>query len=145
VWIQRVNTDRELTLTAIRLAVLILASYEIGVGNPVKLSLRGTAEALGVTKAAIMRARDLLVAHGWLIRVNEGSTRTGAYDLGPGPRVSPRIPSRVSPRIPQSNKTSTRLSESERSESLRGLPDREDKSREPDRILPLVRVIGGGR
>jgi hypothetical protein len=129
-WFQRVVlNDRELTVTALRLAGLVLGSYEIGAGNPVKLSLRRTAEKLGVGKRNLMHARDLLVEHGWLVRVNDGSSRTAAYDLGPGPRVSHATPSRVSPKTPQSNKSLTSLSESKRSLSQKTDSVREDKSR----------------
>jgi DNA-binding transcriptional MocR family regulator len=149
--------DRELTLTAVRLAGLVLASYEIGVGNPVKLSLRKTADELGVKKDTLIHARDQLVERGWLIRLNDGSSRTAAYDLGPGPRVRATGPSKVRATGPHSNKTSTSLSESENPQTQRRFTsdsqftqeseessDREDKNR-ADRKLPLMRVVRGGR
>jgi len=141
-WFQRVIlNDNKLTLTAVRLAGLVLGSYEIGVGNPVKLPLRRTAEQLGVKKDTLIHARDLLVERGWLVRVNSGSSRTGAYDLGPGPRVRSAGPSRVRSAGPHYNKSSTRLSDSELAQT-QSLPKIESRR---SLKLPLMAVVPGGR
>jgi hypothetical protein len=88
--------DRTLTAAALRLAGAVFDDYGVGVGKPVKLSLKKTAEALGIDRRTMIRARDQLVAHGWLIRLNDGSKCTALYDLGPGPGVSAVTPSTVS-------------------------------------------------
>jgi hypothetical protein len=98
-WHRRLLNDRVLTLTAVRLAGWVMHDYENGQGKPVKLPLLKTAKILGIEKTSMIRARDLLVERGWLRRVNDGSTRTGAYELGTGPRVSATTPSRVSPAL----------------------------------------------
>jgi hypothetical protein len=80
-WLKAVIKDPTLTSTAWRYAALVFLDYQLKLNGYAELSAWEAAETLGVSERTLFRARDLLVAAGWLRRVPDTGQRTACYEL----------------------------------------------------------------
>lgn len=71
-WHEAVLRDGALTSSAIRLAGLIMHRYSAE-RRFAKISHRSAAKALRMSERTVLRARDLLIAQGWIVRLNPAS------------------------------------------------------------------------
>lgn len=108
---ERLIKSRDLTLTSVRLAGLIMHSRDLATIGYVALSLKDAAADLSVTKQAVVNARDLLVTRGWLDQEAFRGQRKAHYKpTFPDPaRVNARMPLRVHGRIPHPSSGSSGL------------------------------------
>ena len=80
-WHEQVIKDPTLTPTAYRYAGLVMHDYYFNERGYSRMSAANAAEALSVSKQAIIEARDLLVARGWLNRIAFTGQKTAQYEI----------------------------------------------------------------
>ena len=80
-WHEQVIRDPMLTPTAYRYAGLVMHDYYFNERGYSRISAANAAEALSVSKQAIIEARDLLVARGWLNRIAFTGQKTAQYEI----------------------------------------------------------------
>jgi hypothetical protein len=143
---ERVLRDhRNLTKYAITLAGFIMHEPSTGEGTSFRISLRKASRVLGIQRAHLREARDLLAQRGHLILMKQKTGIKGRRDpatqyfFGEGGVLEKTRRGRVEdPLVPV-----------DFSEGIlpmkRDSQPRDSLSRAADRVLPLVRVVNGGR
>lgn len=90
-WHKELNCDLKLTAASLRFATLVFHDHQLARSGDVHISLRTAADRLGVSVSTAQRARDQLVARGWLTRLDGPELGMGHYRLSPGPNSNTTI------------------------------------------------------
>jgi hypothetical protein len=150
---QALRDQKHLTKYAIALAGFIMHEYATSEGVSFRISLRRAARFLGTKKRELLQdARDLLVQRGHLIAVKEQAgvkgkrNQPGLYFFGNGPAggMAPAVGATTTEEQKERESTERFQHKNLKHESLK----HESGNRHgapPDRVLPLVAIVSGGR